>query len=108
MIAYNLMAIFRLFILKSEVQHTLSTLRFKVFSIGACFQKINGEYHLKIALSKKDENGLRHYGTMEITLLRLLDFLMLNLGLLNLMNRNFNIYRNEIFPNEPETMKCGY
>lgn len=53
MIAYNLMAIFRLFILKSEVQHTLSTLRFKVFAIGAYFQKINGEYHLKIALSKK-------------------------------------------------------
>src|SRR5690606_4495409 len=37
MMAYNLMALFRLFILKSEVQHTLSTLRYKTFAIGAYF-----------------------------------------------------------------------
>jgi hypothetical protein len=24
------------------------------------------------------------------------------------MNWNFNIFRNEFFPNEPETLKCGY
>lgn len=53
MIAYNLMAIFRMFILKSEVQHTLSTLRFKTLAIGAYFEKVNGEIHLKIALGKK-------------------------------------------------------
>jgi len=53
MIAYNLMAIFRMFILKSEVQHTLSTLRFKTLAFGAYFQKVNNEIHLKIALSKK-------------------------------------------------------
>ena len=53
MFAFNLMAIFRLFVLKSEVQHTLSTLRFKTFAIGAYFQNINGEIHLKIALSKQ-------------------------------------------------------
>lgn len=53
MFAFNLMAIFRLFILKSEIQNTLSTLRFNTLAIGAYFQKINGEYHLKIALSKQ-------------------------------------------------------
>lgn len=53
MIAYNLMAIFRMFILQSEVQHTLSTLRFKSLAIGAYFQKVNDEMHLKIALGKK-------------------------------------------------------
>jgi hypothetical protein len=53
MIAYNLMAIFRLFIMKSEVQHTLSTLRFKTLAIGAYFQKVGNEIHLKIALSKQ-------------------------------------------------------
>src|SRR5690606_11605393 len=53
MIDYNLMAIFRMFILKSEVQHTLSTLRFKTLAIGAYFEKVNNEIHLKIALGKK-------------------------------------------------------
>ena len=53
MIAYNLMAIFRMFILQSEVQHTLSTLRYKTLAIGAYFQKVNNEMHLKIALGKK-------------------------------------------------------
>jgi len=61
MMAYNLMAIFRLFIMKSEVQHTLSTLRFKTFAIGAYFQKIKGKTTLKIALAKQRRkwfNGL--------------------------------------------------
>jgi hypothetical protein len=53
MLAYNLMAIFRLFILKSEVQHKLSTLRYKTFAIGAFFQKQKGRYILKIALAKQ-------------------------------------------------------
>ena len=52
MMAYNLMAIFRLFVMKSEVQHTLSTLRFKTFAIGAYFQKVKGKTILKIALAK--------------------------------------------------------
>jgi hypothetical protein len=52
-LAYNIMAIFRLFILKSEVQHTLSTLRFKTFAIGAYFQKKNNQILLKIALAKQ-------------------------------------------------------
>jgi hypothetical protein len=64
MIAYNLMAIFRMFILKSEVQHTLSTLRFKTLAIGAYFEKVNNEIHLKIALGKirrKWFDGLWNY-----------------------------------------------
>jgi len=51
--AYNLMAIFRLFVLKSEIQHKLSTLRYKIFAIGAFFQKNNGTYVLNIALAKQ-------------------------------------------------------
>jgi len=51
--AYNLMALFRLFVLKSEVQHKLSTLRYKIFAIGAFFQKSNGTYVLNIALAKQ-------------------------------------------------------
>jgi hypothetical protein len=51
--AYNLMAVFRLFVLRSDVQHTLSTLRYKIFAIGAFFQKTNGTYVLNIALAKQ-------------------------------------------------------
>jgi hypothetical protein len=51
--AYNLMALFRLFVLKSDVQHKLSTLRYKIFAIGAFFQKSNGTYVLNIALAKQ-------------------------------------------------------
>jgi hypothetical protein len=53
MFAYNIMSLFRMFILKSEVQHTLSTLRYKNFAIGAFFQKHKGKYILKIALAKQ-------------------------------------------------------
>jgi hypothetical protein len=53
MFAYNIMSIFRMFVLKSEVQHTLSTLRYKNFAIGAYFQKHKGKYLLKIALAKQ-------------------------------------------------------
>ena len=53
MMAYNLMAVFRLFVMKSEVQHTLSTLRFQTFAIGAYFQKIKGKTVLRIALAKQ-------------------------------------------------------
>lgn len=51
--AYNLMAIFRLFVLKSEVQQKLSTLRYQVFAIGAFFRKSNGTFILNIALGKQ-------------------------------------------------------
>jgi hypothetical protein len=53
MLAYNLMALFRSFVLKSDVQHKLATLRYKVFAIGAYFQKHKGQYVLKIALAKQ-------------------------------------------------------
>ncbi|MDD3331379.1 MAG: transposase [Bacteroidales bacterium] len=52
-LAYNLMSIFRLFVLQEKTQKTLSTLRFRVFAIGAYFQKINGNLVLNIALTKK-------------------------------------------------------
>ena len=53
MIAYNLMALFRTFVLQEKTQRTLSTLRYRTFAIGAYFEKINDKLVLKIALSKK-------------------------------------------------------
>lgn len=40
MIAYNLMAIFKLFVLQEKTQKTLATLRYKVFAVGAYFERI--------------------------------------------------------------------
>jgi len=53
MFAYNLMALFRQFILNSKIQNTLSTLRHKTFAIGAYFEKINDKFILKLALHQK-------------------------------------------------------
>lgn len=53
MLAYNLMALFRQFILGSKVQHKLSTLRYKTFAIGAYFKKANDKYILKLSLNLK-------------------------------------------------------
>lgn len=64
MIAYNLMALFRTFILQEKTQKTLSTLRYRTFAIGAYFEKTNGKLTLKIALNKKRRSwfdGLWNY-----------------------------------------------
>jgi IS4 transposase len=53
MIAYNLMSIFRMFVLQEKTQKRLSTLRWRTFAIGAYFQKVNGNTVLMIALTKK-------------------------------------------------------
>lgn len=53
MIAYNLMSLFRMFVLQEKTQKTLSTLRYRTFAIGAYFEKINNRLVLKIALNKK-------------------------------------------------------
>lgn len=53
MIAYNLMALFRTFVLQEKTQIRLSTLRYRTFAVGAYFQKSNDKLVLKIALSKK-------------------------------------------------------
>ena len=53
MIAYNLMSIFRIFVLQEKTQKTLSTLRYRTFAIGAYFEKIDNTLKLKIALTKK-------------------------------------------------------
>lgn len=53
MIAYNLMALFRTFVLQEKTQKTLSTLRYRTFAVGAYFVKLNGKLVLKIALNKK-------------------------------------------------------
>jgi hypothetical protein len=64
MIAYNLMSLFRMFVLQEKTQKTLSTLRFRTFAIGAYFEKVNGKLVLKIALNKKRRawfSGLWNY-----------------------------------------------
>jgi hypothetical protein len=53
MIAYNLMSSFRMLVLQEKTQKRLSTLRWRTFTIGAYFQKINGNTVLMIALTKK-------------------------------------------------------
>jgi len=53
MLSYNLMALFRQFILQSKTQHTLSTLRYKTFAIGAYFEKVGDQFTLKLALNMK-------------------------------------------------------
>ena len=53
MIAYNLMSIFRIFVLQEKTQKTLSTLRYRTFAIGAYFEKVNDTLKLRIALTKK-------------------------------------------------------
>jgi hypothetical protein len=64
MIAYNLMALFRMFVLQEKTQKTLSTLRYRAFAIGAYFEKNNDRIVLKIALNKKRRewfSGLWNY-----------------------------------------------
>lgn len=64
MIAYNLMALFRTFVMQEKTQKTLSTLRYRTFAIGAYFEKINDKLVLKIALNKKRRawfSGLWNY-----------------------------------------------
>ena len=41
MIAYNLMSIFRMFVLQEKTQKTLTTLRYRVFAIGASFEDLS-------------------------------------------------------------------
>ena len=64
MIAYNLMSIFRMFVLQEKTQKTLNTLRYRVFAIGAYFTKVKDRLVLNIALHKKRRhwfNGLWDY-----------------------------------------------
>lgn len=64
MIAYNLMSIFRMFVLQEKTQKTLTTLRYRVFAIGAYFTKVKDRLVLNIALNKKRRhwfNGLWDY-----------------------------------------------
>jgi len=64
MIAYNLMSLFRMFVMQEKTQKTLSTLRYRTFAIGAYFEKVNNKLVLKIALNKKRRawfSGLWNY-----------------------------------------------
>lgn len=59
MIAYNLMSIFRIFVLQEKTQKTLSTLRYRTFAIGAYFERVGDTLKLKIALTKKRRKWFR-------------------------------------------------
>ena len=64
MIAYNLMSLFRTFVLQEKTQKKLSILRYRTFAIGAYFEKQNDKLVLKIALNKKRRSwfsGLWNY-----------------------------------------------
>jgi len=52
-LSYNLMSVFKLFVLQEKTQKTLATLRYRVFSIGAYFEKVGDTLKLNIALTKK-------------------------------------------------------
>lgn len=52
MLAYNLMSIFRLFTLQEKTQRHLSTLRYRIFAIGAYFERVQNKLVLRIALTK--------------------------------------------------------
>jgi uncharacterized membrane protein YbhN (UPF0104 family) len=64
MIGYNLMSLFRTFLLQEKTQKTLSTLRYRTFAVGAYFRKVNDKLVLKIAFNKKRRawfSGLWNY-----------------------------------------------
>lgn len=50
---YNLISLFKQFILQEKTQKQLSTLRYRTFAIGAYFEKVNNQTILKITLIKK-------------------------------------------------------
>ncbi|MDR1886527.1 MAG: IS1380 family transposase [Prevotellaceae bacterium] len=52
-IACSLMSIFRMSVLQEKTQRRLSTLRFRIFTIGAYFQKVDDRPVLMIVLTKK-------------------------------------------------------
>ena len=53
MMAYNLMSLFRQFIINSKTQKRLSTLRFETFAIGAYLIKEGRDIILKLSLTLK-------------------------------------------------------
>lgn len=53
MISYNLMSLFRQAVIKQDVQNTLSTLRYKIMTIGAYMIKDGNQRILKLSLAMK-------------------------------------------------------
>ncbi|MEK7146291.1 MAG: IS1380 family transposase, partial [Patescibacteria group bacterium] len=65
MVAYNLISLFRQFVLKTKTQATLSTLRFKCFALGAWIKEHARQQILKIALARERRGWLN--GLFDIT-----------------------------------------
>jgi len=61
MIGYNLMSLFRTFLLQEKTQKTLSTLRYRTFAVGAYFTKVNDKLMLKIANSNSTTSLLHRH-----------------------------------------------
>ncbi|MEO6903570.1 MAG: transposase [Bacteroidia bacterium] len=53
MIAYNLIVLFRTYVLKEKTQKGLSTLQYRSFGIGAYFEHVNHKLVIKIVLNKR-------------------------------------------------------
>ena len=66
MIAYNLMSLFRQFIIGSQTQQRLSTLRFQVFAIGAYLIKDGRDVVLKLVLTLKRREWLNNSKQLSI------------------------------------------
>lgn len=62
MIAYNLMALFRMFILQEKMKRSLAILRYQPFAISVYFEKVHDTIKLKIALVKKRRKWFIDYG----------------------------------------------
>jgi hypothetical protein len=84
MIAYNLMALFRTFLLQEKTQKTLSTLKYRTFAIGAYFDKVDGKLVLKMALNKKRRQWFKGLWNHSKEFEYPFKFLMRNLGLIKL------------------------
>ena len=53
MLAYNLMSLFRQAVLRSRIQHTLSTLHGLVLAIGAAWHQDHGQNRLMLSLPRR-------------------------------------------------------
>jgi len=53
MLAYNLMSLFRQTVMRTRVQHTLSTLHGMVLAVGGAWKGGNGKNHLLLSLPRK-------------------------------------------------------
>jgi hypothetical protein len=86
MFAYNLMSLFRHFILHSEIQRRLSTLRYNTFAIGSYLVRDGNQVILKMALTLKRRQWFIGLWEKSRAFSFPVTFLMRNLGLIHASN----------------------